>query len=276
MLRIPESLTPLHFTPLYAGLAEEDRTAYNRLHGLYFLEQTIFFEQVMGRPGLDWIAARAPTEELRREARDFAAEEDAHTSWFRALLRDADPATYQNSDRSLLAAPAWLSRALSLLSGQIRFLPGLLWLQLMAEERAVYFGREFLAHASQIEPAYLDIQRRHLADEPGHIRRDEMFLRWLWPATPAWLRRLNARWLQWMIREFFYLPKRSGWRVVEHWLQDRPHLAPRRAEFRQAMRDLAHDPAYLRTLYPRKHLPRTAALAAPWPELSFLDRLLTP
>ena len=71
-LFIPESLTPLAWTPLYAGLSGEDRLAYNHLHGRYFLEQTIFFEQLMGRPALDILSKKAPTEYLRREAADFA------------------------------------------------------------------------------------------------------------------------------------------------------------------------------------------------------------
>ena len=275
LLFIPEALTPLSFTPLYAGLSQEDRVAYNQLHGLYFLEQTIFFEQIMGRPALDCIIRIAPTETLRQEARDFAAEEDAHSLWFRTLLREVDPATYQKSDFHLLTTTPLLRGVLSLGARALRWLPALLWLQLISEERAVYFGRAYLHQASEIDPRFLAVQKKHLADEPAHIRRDELFLRWLWPATPAWLRKLNARWLHWMIREFFTLPRRSGWRVMEHWLTTRPHLQPRRAEFRQAMDALASNSTYLRTLYPRRHLPRTTALGAPWPEMAFLVQLLT-
>lgn len=276
LLYIPEILTPLRFTPLYAGLSHSDKVAYNQLHGLYFLEQTIFFEQVMGRPALDQLIALAPNAELRREAVDFAAEEDAHSSWFRALLQEVDPQSYQNSDWNLLRPPRILRGALVLAARGIRWLPALLWLQLMSEERAVYFGRAYLAQAEDIDPRFLAVQRQHLADEPSHIRRDELFIQWLWTATPAWRRQLNARWLHWLVREFFYLPKRSGWRVVECWLATRPHLQRRRGEFRQAMQALATNQTYLRTLYPRRHLPRTAALGALWPELSFFDQLLTP
>ena len=54
----------------------------------------------------------------------------------------------------------------------VRVFPALLWLQLIAEERALYFGRAFVEHGDEIDPRFLAVQRRHLADEPGHIRRD--------------------------------------------------------------------------------------------------------
>jgi hypothetical protein len=274
-LYIPESLTHLAYTPIYAELAEEDRLAYNHLHGCYFLEQTIFFEQLMGRPALDALSKMAPTESLREEAREFAAEEDRHTSWFRELLRDVAPGVYDQSDFVLLQAPPPLKFLTRATSRHIRWFPGLLWLQLMAEERAVFYGRIFLANEARLDPRFLQVQRKHLADEPAHIRRDEAFLNWIWPATSPWLRRLNARMIRWIIHEFLYLPKRSGWRVVEQWLASRPHLLGRKEEFRQAMDGLSRNPEYLATLYPRKFLPRTEMLAKSWPELAFVDKLLT-
>jgi len=274
-LFVPESLTPLAYTPLYASLAEEDKLAYNHLHGRYFLEQTIFFEQIMGRPALDVLTKTAPTEFLRKEARDFAIEEDLHTSWFRELLREVAPGAYNRSDFVLIKAPLILRVLTKTASRRIRWFPGLLWLQLMAEERALYFGRIFLANTKEVDPRFIEVQRKHLADEPSHIRRDEAFLNWIWPRTSLRLRRLNARLCQWLIYEYFLLPKRSGWRVVEQWLSSRPRLLSQRSEFRKAMNDLASNAVFLATLYPRKFLPRTESLAKSWPEMAFVDKLLT-
>ncbi len=274
-LYIPECLTPLAWTPIYSGLAPADRFAYNRLHGLYFLEQTIFFEQIMGQPALAKIIRIAPDEALRQEARDFADEENAHSSWFRELLRSARPEWYATSDYHLLSASAPMRRGTSFLARHIQMLPALLWLQLMSEERALYFGRTFVRHAAELDPAFLAVQRRHMADEAAHIRRDELFIEWLWRRTPSWWRRCNAGWLKWMLREFFHLPKRSGLHVVDHWLAECPHLQPRREEFHRAVLALKDNTAYIKTLYPRRHLPRTAALSREWPELAFLDTFLT-
>src|SRR5215210_6378436 len=75
---IPEKLTPLAFTDIYSQLSKPHRTRYNQLAGLYFLEQTIFFEQCMGRPVLERIEQCAPAA-LREKARRFIEEENRHT-----------------------------------------------------------------------------------------------------------------------------------------------------------------------------------------------------
>lgn len=272
---VPEELTPLFFTPCYALLTDEQRLSYNRLHGLYFLEQIIFFEQCQGRPGLCWLIRHAPTEELRREAADFLAEEDEHSAWFRELLREAEPETYARTDFHRITAPAWVQWLTRKLGVGISWLPVLLWLQLMAEERALHFGRCYVRHAGQIEPRFLEVQRRHLADEPGHIRRDVLFIEWLWPATPVWLRRVNAWLLEWTLREFFLLPKRSGKRVVMEWLSRHPELDPKRSEILTDWQLLGSSSVYMRSLYPRTALPKTAELASRWPELKFMETFLT-
>ncbi len=43
---IPERLTPLPFTPAWSALNPAEQLRYNQLHGLFFHEQIIFFEQV--------------------------------------------------------------------------------------------------------------------------------------------------------------------------------------------------------------------------------------
>jgi hypothetical protein len=274
-LFIPEVLTPLSFTPLYAALTEAEKLAYNRAHGRYFLEQTIFFEQVLGKPVLSQLIRMAPDERLAETARQFIADENLHTAWFRALLRDVSPETYARRDFHLLAVPVGTQAVARLLGRAVRFLPCLLWLQLIAEERSQYFGNQFIEHGATLDRRFLAVQRRHMEDEAGHILSDETFIEWLWPRCGKSLRSLNARLLKWALREFFHLPKRSGWRVVEHWLRDQPELLARRAEFRVAMTALGENDAYLRTLYPRKWLPRTCALAARWPELQFLEDFFT-
>jgi hypothetical protein len=70
LLYVPEELTPLFFTPSYASLTNEQRVSYNRLHGLYFLEQTIFFEQFLGAGFLP-TAATAFATVARRPASDW-------------------------------------------------------------------------------------------------------------------------------------------------------------------------------------------------------------
>lgn len=274
-LFIPERLTPLAFTPLYTDLTDEEKLSYNRAHGRYFLEQTIFFEQLLGKPVLRQLIQMAPDHQMAEVARNFMEEEDRHTGWFRTLLREVEPETYNEADFHLLEVKPMLPPLARLLGRSVNFLPFLLWLQLIAEERSLYFGVQFLKAGDAIDERFLAVQRQHLKDEAGHIRSDEIFIEWLWPRCGKMLRKLNARFLEWSLRELFYLPKRSGWRVVDHWLHANPALLARREEFRSAMADLAKNETYLRTLYPRKHLLRTCALAARWPELQFLEEFFT-
>lgn len=145
----------------------------------------------------------------------------------------------------------------------------------MAEERAQYFSGAFVSGADELDPRFVEVQRRHLADEGGHIRWDVEFIEWLWPAMPLLVRTANARLLHWLLREFFHLPKRSGWNVVERLILEFPELTARRAELRSAMCSLARNEAYLRTLYPRCVFPRTRRLASRWPELDFLEAFFT-
>ena len=46
---IPDRLTPLYHTPVYAQLSDAQRLRYNQLHASYFNEQTIFFESAMAQ-----------------------------------------------------------------------------------------------------------------------------------------------------------------------------------------------------------------------------------
>lgn len=274
-LFIPQRLTPLSFTPLYLDLSDDEKRSYNRAHGLYFLEQTIFFEQLLGKPVLCQLLQMAPHGPMAESARRFMEEEDRHTGWFRALLREVEPETYAKRDFHLLEVGPIVAPVARLLGRSVRFLPFLLWLQLIAEERSLYFGKRFMEAGSSLDSRFLEVQRQHLADEAGHIRSDVEFIRWIWPRCGKPLRALNARLLEWSLRELFHLPKRSGWRVVEHWLRSHPPLMARRAEFKSAMADLAKNDAFLRTLYPRKYLSRTSALAASWPEMQFLEDFFT-
>ena len=274
-LFVPEELTPLAFTSTYQSLSAEQRRRYNHLHGYYFLEQTVFFEQHLGRPGLERLLESAPTSHLRKVIGQFIEEENRHTGWFCDLLRECEPALYPDRRFHLLKASRPARALLRAAAQRPSLFPCLLWLQMITEERVQHFSSLFVRHAAGLDPRFVDVQRRHLADEGGHIRWDAELIEWRWPATPLVLRKLNARLLGWLLREFFHLPKRSGWNVVARLIVEFPELAARKAELRAAMRSLAANDAYLRTLYPRGVFPRTRRLASRWPELSFLEEFFT-
>lgn len=274
-LFVPEELTPLAFTTAYASLTSAQRRRYNQLHGYYFLEQTIFFEQHMGRPCLERLLEIAPTSDLRHAIIQFIEEENRHTRWFWDLLRECEPAWYHDRQFRVLRVGRLARALLRFASRRPRLFPCLLWLQMITEERVQHFSTVFIKDAAAIDQRFVEVQRRHLADEGGHIHWDAELIEWIWPATPPVVRKANARLLGWLLREFFYLPKRSGWNVVERLIAEFPELGPRRLELRAAMEGLANNETYLRTLYPRSVLSRTRRLAARWPELGCLEGFFT-
>ena len=228
----------------------------------------------MGRPALEHIE-RTAAEPLRQIAREFIAEENCHTTWFRELLRETEPSWYALNAFHLLKAGPAARMVLGFCSKRPNLFPCLLWLQILAEERAQYFSTVFLRNTDGIDERFIDVQRKHLADEAGHIRWDVELIEHLWPAAPLALRRINARLLKWVLREFFYLPKRSAWNVIERWLAEFPDLEARKPEFSIAMRELAGNDAFLRSLYPKTAFPRTRRLASQWPELQSLENFFT-
>ena len=59
------------------------------------------------------------------------------------------------------------------------------------------------------------LERQHLADEVDHVQWDEQVIGVIWPETSPWLRKLNVKLMDWMLREFIVAPKRAAVRVLD-------------------------------------------------------------
>ena len=94
---MPPELTPLYYTAIYAQLSEDERLSYNQLHGLYFHEQIIFFEQSIICPVLAAVRESTRDAGLRSSIDQFIAEESRHSVAFHELLRQAAPEMYRNA-----------------------------------------------------------------------------------------------------------------------------------------------------------------------------------
>ena len=158
------------------------------------------------------------------------------------------------------------------ISRRPRLFPLLVWLALLQEERSLHYSKGCLEHAPELEPHFVVTHRVHLADEVGHIAWDEELLDWLWPQVSHALRWINARLLNWMIGQFFFLPKRSGRRVVEHLVREFPQLDAEALD--GGMRELETNSAYLGTLYSREVTPRTFTRFDAQPEFALLAQTL--
>lgn len=263
---MPEELTPFFFTPAYARLTEEQRLRYNQLNALYFNEQTIFFEVSLARNVLGYFLSQPLPGELKEGLRQFLAEEEQHTEMFRRLNRLCVPEFYLKQDFYFIKVPPPAAVILNAISKHPQRFPFLLWLMHLQEERAMYFGKMFLKSPDSLEPHFVAVQRKHLADEIGHVRWDESLLDWVWPKAGAISRRFNIQILSWMLKEYFTCPKRTAPRVLSVLVNEFPELRPQYPEFCRQLRALGRDSEYRRSLYCSENVPMTFKRFDAWPE----------
>jgi hypothetical protein len=269
---IAEEFTPLFQTSAYRSLPPAALLRYNQLHGLYFNEQVAFFEQEMLGPALLALQKNSVPANLAKNLREFFDEEQRHTTMFRALNRRCAPELYGSNVYYFIRIAAPCRVMLAEISRRPRLFPLLIWLALLQEERSLFYSRSCVEHASELEPHFVATHRAHLADEVGHIAWDEELLDWLWPQVGRALRWMNVRLLNWMIGEFFVLPKRSGWRVVKRLVREFPQLDAEALD--DGIRELETNSGYLRTLYSREITPRSFRRFDAQPEFALLARTL--
>lgn len=267
---IPEEFTPLFYTPSYSELGERQRLRYNQLQGLYFNEQIIFFETVLGRTVLEALMREPLPPGLTAGLRQFRDEERQHTEMFRRLNRLSAPDLYAGRDLYFIEAPAvWMAVAKWAINRPLWF-PLFLWFMLLQEERSLFYSQAYLRQRASLEPQFVAAHRIHLADEVRHVRWDEELIDELWRRTHPVLRKVNAKLFSWMLGELFGAPKRAQLRVIEELARELPELSGRMPEMRRQLLALSKDEAYLTSLYSRGIVPRTFARFDAEPELRTL------
>ncbi|HXJ60025.1 MAG TPA: diiron oxygenase [Verrucomicrobiae bacterium] len=271
-LFILEEFTPLFHTAEYGSLPDAVRLRYNQLHALYFNEQVAFFEQEMLSPALRALARMALPPPLAKGVREFCEEEQRHTAMFRRLNQQAAPELYARSNYFFVGIGPVGRAAVREVCRQPRLFPVVLWLALMQEERSLFYSSVCLQHSALLDSRFVAAHRAHLADEVGHVAWDEELLEWLWPRTGRALRVLNARLLNWLVGEFFLLPKRSGLHVVQRLAREFPELES--SALCRAMAGLSVNAAYLCHLYSRTITPRAFDRFDRHPEFALLSRTL--
>lgn len=273
---LPEHLTPLAHTSAYREFPVDLQRRYNQLFASCFHEHFIFLEQTLIKeilPGL--LRHFRDDAAFCARLRGFIAEEHRHTAWFHALHRASEPALYSDNYYYFVEVPSWTKRLFDACTRRPARYPFCLWLTMIIEERTLPAAREMLRASDRMEPHYLALHRLHAADEAGHVSCDGEALRRIWPTlSPPW-RSLNRWAFVTLLREFFQLPKRAGWRVVLELAKERPEIQPLLPRLRRELYALARDPVYLETLYTRRREPRTFALADGFRELRHLEKSVT-
>jgi hypothetical protein len=210
---LPARLTTLAHAPSWKSLETRHQLRYTQLYALYLNEQTVFFEELLATNVLPALYQRPDRigEELAEDLRRFEAEERRHSSWFREINRRGDPDRFSldegtyvfiPADARMRAVTAWFARR------PFAF-PCWIWLMLLQEERSISVARECLAKDSGLEPEFVALHRKHMADEVDHVHWDIKLVEQVWLPLPMWKRRLQTRIFGVMMAEFFTAPKRS-------------------------------------------------------------------
>ena len=270
-LFLPEELTPLFHTPSYGALTPEQRRRYNQLHGLYFNEQTHFFETALGNRILEALRRQPWPDRLAEGLRQFQEEERQHSAMFRRLNRRCAPELYTGRDFHFVRVPRlWMAASRWAVERPFLF-PMFLWLMLLQEERSLFYSRSILRHREAIEPHFVKAHRLHMADEVGHVRWDEELLDALWHRARPLSRQVNAKLFAWMLDEFFSTPKRAQLRVAEALAGEFPELRGRLPEMKRQLLALSRDAGFRTSLYSREIVPRTFARLDATPEFRALE-----
>jgi hypothetical protein len=274
----PARLTALAQVPAWGKLDERQQIRYTQLYALYLNEQTAFFEELLatnllpalyGRPGRIGVGL---AEDLRR----FEVEERQHSRWFREMNQRVDPQHFSLEPWSYRFIPtSRASRALTVWLARRPFLfPAWIWLILLQEERSIAVSRECLKERERLEPRFVELHRKHMADEVDHVNWDLALIEVLWLPLPQWRRRLLARMFGWMMSEFFTAPKRAGRAVLQALLDEFPELGPLATELHSELAGLADSREYHASLYSREITPRAFAWFDELPEFEDIGRHL--
>lgn len=268
---LPEEISPLAHTPVYRELSAAARLRYNQLFAYSYHEHFIYLERTLANHILPVLIRQFAHDPLTERLRQFQAEEIIHTAWFHRLHHACEPKLYQDNYYYFVQTSPLMSRLFTVCASHPVSFPFCLWLAMIIEERTLSAAKDIVRNTDHLEPHFVELHRLHAAAEVHHVGLDAEMIKRLWPALSPPGRLLN-RWLfVTLLREFFQLPKRAGWRVVLQLAKEQPAIAPLLARIRRELLGLGNEPIYLSTLYSRQRQPRTFALADGFAELRRLE-----
>lgn len=274
----PTRMTALAHVPSWKLLDAPHQLRYSQLYALYLNEQTVFFEELLATTVLPALYQRPDRigADLAADLRRFEAEERQHSLWFREINHRADPSRFRLAEGSYVFIPADARmQAVSTWFARRPFaFPCWILLMLVQEERSIAVARECLRNPSQLEPAFLNLHRKHLADEVDHVQWDLKLIERVWLPMPMWKRRLQARLFGGMMGEFFTTPKRAGKAVLQALIDEFPELKPLGPVLHRELGELATSRDYHASLYSRTITPRAFALFDELPEFHDMGRFL--
>lgn len=272
------TVTPLYYAPVYGELTRGEQLRYNHLTAIYFNELIGYFETSFAVSVLAAVGrAEAAGDDARFSAalRQFVADEQEHTRWWRQLTRLSQPSAANEIQPPLFQIPSALGTLLGKLLARPRLFPAAFWIMLVLEERSLDISRRSLRlEVGEIEPRYREVYRKHMEHEAAHVALDCQLLERYFAPRSRPLRWLNARLFRTALRKFLLPPVRGAKRVVERWIAECPQLAGRRTEILGQLEAVGSSPDYHRMMYSRTSTPIAFSLFDRFPEMHALDRVL--
>jgi hypothetical protein len=271
---ISEHLTPLPYTMAFHELSAAAQLRYNQLMASCYHEHFIYLETMLAEIILPALIRRFAREPVAPLLEGFRCEERKHSAWFHDLHRATEPELYRENRYYFVRVPRFAQRVLDACARRPETFPFCLWIAMIIEERTIPSSRDILRDADRIEGHYVRLHRLHAADEVGHVSCDAEMLRLLWPKLSVLNRSFNRLMFVTVLREFFRLPKRAGWRVIQRLAEEQPSVRPLLPRLRRQLLALEGNQRYLATLYSPAREPRTFALADNYSELRDLETQL--
>jgi hypothetical protein len=272
-----ETLSPLFYTPSYAGLSEPQRRRHTQLMGMLSNELIARLEADVVDHGLAAVERMA---DLPRELADavagFRADERRHAGDWHRLNALSEPDWYRaGASSALLGVPPIAGRLAPGLARQPWAVPLVLWIQLLQEERSIDISRRLLRMpADRIEPRYAAVYRAHLRDEARHVRLDARLIAFVRARQSPAARRWTAACLRWVVRRFFLRPARSAERLLGILAAEFPELQPREPAIRRELRAVSGDDRYHAMMYSRATTPISFGLFDTHPEFHAMRTVL--
>jgi hypothetical protein len=272
----PMSLAPLSHSWIFGELTEPQRMRYNQLVALMQNEIICFFEQefaVRVLPAMMRDQRLAP--ELKRSMQQFVDDERQHTQLFRSLNQRAEPEWYAHGDTHILRIPRLFRGMLRVVTSLPAVFPMVFWIMLLMEERSLMISRRYAEmDPDTVEPNFAAAYAAHLEDEVRHVQVDWHLLKQCYLSRPRWLRRINARLLEWFVAGLCLKPRRANVRLVELLTAEFPELSAKRLLLVRAVRDLLHSDGYREMMYSADSTPIAVSLLKTCPELRRLHRII--
>ena len=178
---------------------------------------------------------------------------------------------FEESDYHILRLPAGVVAGFHFIARRPFVFPMVFWIMLMMEERTLMVSRRYAAmNPEMLDPLFAATYHAHAEDEVRHVQLDWHLLERFYQDRPMWVRKINARLLEWTVFNFLLKPRHAIVRVVELLIAEFPELSGKREKLLGAVRGLSDNPGFRQMMYSTEATPLARSLFDRLPEFGSL------